>query len=112
MKLDSLMRDPGPSIYYDPDFRNVLEAHMTELRSNSTDILNVEPAAAYKYEFDFFSLLANYSVPDHYHWIVMRMNKFDSPTANTRDLSVLMLPDQRQISRIVSSHKTTRKITQ
>lgn len=111
MRIDSLMRDPGPSVYYDQDFRNVLEAHMTVLRQSAAEFLNVDPASAYKYEFDFFSLLAYHKVPDHLHWVVMRMNNFHSPTDNTREIASLLLPDQRVVSRILSSHRTTRKIT-
>lgn len=110
MKVDSLMRDAGPSIYYDPDFRNVLEAHMTYLRNTSNEYIAVEPSAAYKYEFDFFSLLAFYKVPSHLHWVVMRMNNYASPTDNGRDLTALMLPNQKLLSQIVSSHKTIRKL--
>lgn len=111
MPVDNLMRDAGPSIYYDPDFRNVLEAHMTVLRQTSTEQIVVEAAAAYKYEFDFFSLLFYHGVPAYLHWIVMRMNNFTSPTDNKRDIGNLILPDQRVVSRILSSHKTSRKIT-
>jgi len=110
MLVDNLMRDPGASIYYDPDFRNVLEAHMTVLRQNVREIVAIDPAAAYKYEFDFFSLLSFHKVPDNMHWIVMRMNNFTSPTDNDRTISNLLLPDTQLVARIASAHKTKRTI--
>lgn len=112
MKVDSLMRNLGASIYYDPDFRNVLEAHMTYLRTHPTTVtLNIDPSKAYKYEFDLFSLFAEMNIPTYLHWLTMRMNQMTAPTDATRELDFLLVPDQTTVSRIAQSHRTTRKIS-
>ena len=53
MSINSLMNDEGPKIFYDADFRNVIEAHLRILRVHpNTAVLDIEPQKAYKYEFD------------------------------------------------------------
>lgn len=112
MKINELMVDPGPSIFYDSAFRNVLEDHMTFLREHSQTIqITVEPTQAYRFEHDLFGLLAHYNVPVHFHWLVMRMNKMTSPTDSHRDINTLLVPDHTVVEHIRQSHMTRRRIT-
>jgi hypothetical protein len=111
MQVDNLMVDPGPSVYYDSAFRNVLEDFMTYLRTNpSTISINIEPIDAYKYEFDLFSLLNKYNIPPYMHWIVMRVNNFTSPLEVTRKLNTLRIPNESVINTIRQSHLTVSRI--
>jgi hypothetical protein len=111
MKIDSLMVSPGASIYYDADFRNVLEDHMTYLRQHSsTAQIDVEATKAIKYQFDLFGLLREYRVPEQLHWLTMRMNNMTSPTDATADISSLLVPDHTEVGRIAQAHQTTRRI--
>lgn len=111
MFIDNQMIDDGPSDYYDDTFRNVLEDYMSVLRNdtNST-IMLIDASKAYKYEFDFYSLLSSYSVPVQYHWLIMRLNKMVVPTEASRELRSLIIPDFQTVERIRQSHKTVRKI--
>lgn len=112
MQVNNLMNDSGPLDYYDPAFRQVLEDHLTYLREHpSTTILTIEPARAYKYEADLFSLLSAYSVPVHYHSLIMRMNKMVVPTEATKDLRSLLVPEFSIVERIRQAHVTTRKVS-
>lgn len=111
MLVDRLMYDEGPADYYDPAFRNVLEDHMTYLRTDSkTQMIAIDPARAYKFEFDLYSLFASYNLPAHLHWVTMRLNSMLSPTELTRDLGTLLVPDTLTIERIRQAHVTTRRI--
>ena len=112
MQIDTLMLDPGSAIYYDDDFRRVLEDHMTVLRTaQSTRVLNILQADAYKYEYDLYSLLLQYAVPAYMHWIVMRVNNMTAPTDATRTITSLLYPNATLINQIRQSHLSVRRIT-
>ncbi len=107
MQINSMQVSFGPNIYYDPVFRNVLEDHMSFLRTHpGTKILNIEPIYAYKYEGDLSGLLTQYRIDVKLHWIIMRMNNYYSFSENNENLSSLIIPDGDSIERIRESHKT------
>jgi len=111
MQIDNLMIAAGPSIYYSQSFRDVLEDHLTYLKNHSTtNVLSIEPMKAYKYEFDLYSLLREYNIPTHLHWLVMRLNDMVSPTDATVKIDHLIIPDFSTVDRIRQSHVTTRRI--
>ncbi len=86
----------GPDIYYDPSFRNVVEDHMTYLRTRpDNQVISIEPMVAYKYAGDYFGMLLHHKVFTHHHWIVMRINGLISPQ-DYRDtmLSFIKPPDK------------------
>lgn len=112
MQVNSLMMNPGPTIYYNDVFRSVLEDHLTLLKNHSeTKVITVEPMIAYRFEFDFFSMLSYFGLPSHLHWLIMRMNDFLSPLDNTRDLTNIIIPSGTTVDTIRQSHMTTRKIS-
>lgn len=112
MKIDSQLVDSGPSIYYDPAFRNVLEDHLTYLRTHEkTQLIAVDVMQAYRFEGDLNGLLSYYRVPVYLQWLVMRMNKFTSPLDASKDLISLIVPDYTTVEQIRQSHMTVRRIS-
>ena len=110
MLIDNLLLNPGPNIYYDSQFRIVLEDHMTYLRNlNTTRRIEIDIQNAYKYEGDLFGLLFTLNINPHLHFIVMRLNNMRSPTEYTNEIRSLLIPDETQISRIISAYKTKNK---
>lgn len=112
MQIDALMLNDGPTIYYDEDFRNVMEDHMTLLRTSATtQVIAVDPGKAYKYEFDLWGFLTEYNVPVELHWIAMRMNQMTSPMDFGPAVETMLIPDPGVISKIQQSHSTTRVLS-
>lgn len=110
MLIDQLQKSTGPSIYYDPSFRNTLEDHLTYLRqSKETNILTISPFHAIKYKGDLFGLLIQYGVPNEYHWLVMRINNMVSPTDIDEKISTLSVPSYSLVERIRSTYVTQNK---
>jgi hypothetical protein len=114
MPIDDLMLDPGPTIYYNDEFRRVLEDHMTVLRTSAgTRIIDIDAGTAYKFEADFYGLLVQLNVPLHLHWVVLRVNNMTNPSEfkvpRTEGIE-LRIPDPNAIGQILQSHRTTRKI--
>lgn len=109
--IDSLMSDQGADVYYSDGFRNVLEDHMTYLRTHQlTRVLDVTPKQAERFEYDLIGLLNELEVPVTLHWIVARMNHFDSIHEVPADLGSLLAPDPKEISKLLQSYNTTNKI--
>lgn len=110
--IDYLMLSEGANVYYTDGFRNVLEAHMTYLRSHpSTRVLDVTPKQAEKYEYDLIGLLNELQIPVHLHWVVARVNNFNSLNEVPADLVRLLTPDPKEITQLQQTYQTSSKIS-
>jgi hypothetical protein len=113
MDINSLSINPGDSVYYTPEFMNVLEDHLTYLREHpKTRTESITPHEASKYTGDLISLLNVRNVKPEYHWIIMRLNNFTNYSDIDENLNTLLYPDFEEIDRIKLSHKTLNKIKQ
>lgn len=109
--IDSKMLDQGSDAYYSDDLRNVLEDHMTYLRTiASTIAMQVTPMQAVKYRMDMGGLLNDLRVPVQLHWVVARMNNFNSLSVVPEDLVQLLVPDVREVAQLMQSHTTTQRL--
>lgn len=113
-KVDRFMTDGGPAVYYDDGFRQVVEDHMTYLRTHpKTTLLTLDATklgTLYKYEADLYGFLSEFGVPRKLHWIVMRMNGYFSPTELEMSLTSLMVPDGTIVEQLVQTHRSTNKM--
>jgi len=111
MTLTTLMVDPGPDIFYDPQFRHVLEDHMTWLRENHSEPLVLRPDEAYQWRGDFFGLLSKKGVARQYHWLVMRLNQYTSPNEFIETIPAILVPNFSVIGKIAQSHNSLPRIS-
>lgn len=99
--LESVLTDDGPSVYFSEKFRSMIEANLTYLRNSGNVYTSpIDPDKAYRYEYNFYGLLREMSVPKHLHWIVMRVNGLTDPAEFQRDTSILWIPDITLIERL------------
>ena len=111
MKVDQYLTESGSSIYYDNDFRNVLEDHMTFLRNHPlTSVITLDANKVYQFEFDLFGLFRFYQIPVQLYWLTMRMNNRVSPQDNVKNIEILLVPDHNTVAQIAQSHTTTKRI--
>jgi hypothetical protein len=111
MFIDNIAIKEGPTVFYDTDFRAVLEDHMTYLRGHeSTTTMAVGPNEAYRWTADLFGLLNSRGVAAYLHWVVMRMNSFNSPTEMDETVSSLIIPDPRALNLIRNIYVTRAKL--
>lgn len=109
--IDTLLLDRGPDVYYTDGLRNVLEDHMTYLRTASTTLrMEVTPMQAHRYELDLMGLLNELNIPLRLHWVVARMNNFDSLHDVPADLTALLVPDEKEVNRLVQSYTSTTRV--
>lgn len=112
MKIDQLMHDPGAPLFYNPDFRRMVETHLVWLRSlSSENRLQIDPAKAYKYTADFYGLLQEEAIQAQHHWITLRLNNYTAPTDYLGDRLEIIVPDLTAVERLVRAFSTVpRKI--
>lgn len=112
MSIAALMSDDGPKVFYDQNFRRVLEDHMHYLRSHSsTETIEIDGYIANKHHGDLVGVLMHYELPPHMHWIVMRMNGLTSPLQYADSNLSLMVPAQPVISTLLKRYRANQKIS-
>lgn len=103
MNINSKIINTGQDIWFDPTFKSVLEDHMSYLRNHpNTQVKLLEPNLVIKYRFDLYSLLNECNIEPKYHWLLMRMNKINSPIDDFRLLEFIIIPDLTIVTRILS----------
>jgi hypothetical protein len=106
------MFNDGPSIYYNPSFRVVLEYHLEWLRTRPRTVQAEIPLnMALRHEFDLFGFLKEIGIPEQLHWIVMRVNGLTSPEQFRTDSPVLLIPDIADIDELRTTFTTVHKIS-
>lgn len=111
MKIDALLRGTDELTYYDQSFRNVLEDHMTFLKTHPATVSRqVDSSLAYRYEYDFYGLLTFFGVSVHLHWLIMRMADMTNPMESTRGLTYFLVPDPDVVERMRSNHEMSHRI--
>ncbi len=111
MDINNHAHSSGPSIFYNDDFRAIIEAHIEYLRTHSdTRTLYLEPHIVYKYEFDMYGLLMHYGIQPFMHWIILRMNGLYSLTNFPTNLSELLVPSEQSLNIIRQIYQTTHSI--
>lgn len=107
MSILSKFTAPGQDIWYDPNFKAVLEDHMTYLREHpNTTVQVLEPNSVIKYRFDLYSLFRAYGIEQQYHWVIMRMNRFNTLTDDISQLDSFIVPDFNVVVQILSHYNS------
>lgn len=80
------------TVYYNDEYIKFIEDNI-RFFNNPTDLklIPVEPAKAYKYEGDFYGLLSHLNIPLHHHYLMMRLNGYDSPTEYKGDTKSIVI---------------------
>lgn len=111
MKVDQLMFNAGATLWYDENFRHVLEAHMNYLRTTgNVASVEVSPHKADIYRGDLFGFLNEVGIDPQYHWVIMRVNEIFSPHDFGDHITTLLVPDQQVINRVFTAYRTNNRI--
>tara|TARA_B100000767_G_C19660299_1_gene490662 strand:+ start:646 stop:981 length:336 start_codon:yes stop_codon:yes gene_type:complete len=107
MQLTQTMNSEGADLYYDSNFRSVLEDHVPLLKNEaSTELITVNPSTAYKFEYDLCGYLASIDIPHHLHWITMRVNGWNKDT-DFYNPSTIRIPHRTSVDRIKQMYETS-----
>lgn len=109
--VSTLLADPGPSIFYDPDFRYTLEAHIQYLINDPAATRQIPENDDYiRYNADFYGYLNHIGMPKYMQWITMRMNGMDDPMQFNRSVGQLTIPAQATLATLRTRYTTLQTI--
>jgi hypothetical protein len=101
MDLNELMIDLGDDTFYDKDFMDVLEAHMSSLReSRETNSISVDSHAAVVYTGDLYGYLNSLKINPSLHWIIMRVSGLFNPFEFGVNNYSLRIPSSSDLDKI------------
>jgi hypothetical protein len=110
--LESLISTSPGEIFDTPEFRNVIEDHLTWLINHQgTGSKAVTAHQIEVYDFDWIGLLQALRIPADLHWIVIRMNGGTSLTDVPQELRSVLIPDQSVVQNLVLLNASTKRIS-
>jgi len=107
MSIINQLVPEGPPIYYTVEFKRVLEDHLDFIKQHSTTTsIAVNPALAFKHEYNLSGYLLAIDIPLKLHWLVMRLNGFFSDT-DFINVAVLHIPSDRTVQQIKQLYESS-----
>lgn len=108
MKILKQLTDRGHAAYYDEEFRALIEAHLPYIRNDSrTHEIVVDLAKTAVYRGDFYGFLTQVGISPEFHWVIMRLNRMNTPMQFDSSITTLLIPDESQIRMIEMQYRTT-----
>jgi hypothetical protein len=109
-RLQDRLEDPGAAVYYEPGFRQIVEDHLTFLRSHdTTESSSIRPRIANACHGDFYCVLSHYNIPREFHWINLRINGLTSPLDYDSSMNQMLLCSPLTIKRLVKMYRANRR---
>lgn len=106
MRIDNLTQTVE-NIENDPLYLATLESHLSYLKKMDTAVTNsITPRQSYKYEGDFYGLLSDMRIDKSYHYIILRMNNYTSPTDYKGEVKDIVIPDLAEVDLIKNIYMT------
>lgn len=103
MGIIGLQTQIGEDVFYDEDFRNLIDSHLTYLRNlNTTQVISFEPFLSYKYEGDLNGLLTELKIARKYFYPIMKMNGYNHTGDLKGTITTLIIPDLAEIESLAS----------
>lgn len=109
--IENLAGRASADIFDTPEFRNIIEDHLTWLINHPNNVS--QPVTAHQidvYDFDWTGLLRSLDVPSDLHFVVIRMNGGISLTDVPNDLRSLRIPDLAIIQNLVTLVSSSKKV--
>lgn len=93
--------------FYEEDFCQVLDSHLTYLRENgNTTVRVVDNKYMGAFLGDFYAILSNMQIDPRYHRIIMLLNGLTNPINYDGQLKQIFIPDLTLIDVIFSVYNT------
>lgn len=97
MDINNLAETTNP-VYSDPKFIDLVESHMTYLRSHpNAGHLTITPLEADIYTGDFYGLLQSYHFPSWAHYLILRVNGYLSQTDYDGKYMTFLIPPMDEV---------------
>lgn len=107
---DKKMAPQGDEIYYDPDFRLIVESGLNVLISRAAAREEIPLDLFYQFEGDFYGYLTTIGIQPYYHFIHLRMNGMTNPNQFAKEMRdpnnpevrpTLIRPNDNEVAELV-----------
>lgn len=105
MKINSMV-PVIDNTYFEHDFLNMIEDHLTYLRENKITVEAVSNLQSIKYQGDLYGLLDNLGYQKKYHLAIARVNGFKNSNDFSGEETQLIIPDISYIDILRQIYKT------
>ena len=102
--MSSQIRKTSNPLYIASNWRNTVEDHMLLLKELS-EIHRVLPHDAHRFHQDLAAYLFHIGVPEHMHWITLRLNDFLYNWDFTENTEFLLLPSEEIVTNLLSDYR-------
>lgn len=110
MPIQELMTNEVAQVFCDPAFRDTVESVLNIIKANNNNrVLEVKPALAYKFEYDFYGLLVEMKVPTNLHWLTLRVNGYRDPRDYLASHEHLVIPTEDDLNYVRRMYKTRKQ---
>lgn len=98
MDILNLQMPSGDQTYYEDEFLTIIDSHILYFRSLPNSLIQtLDPNLVYKYEGDFYGLLSQMKIPKKYHYAILKINDFRSPSDLTLEQKSIIIPPLDEI---------------
>jgi len=106
MQIHDLSNDIGELIYSTHEFKILIESHLTYLRTTNITTTAVDQQKNYKFEGDFYGLLAELNISKEFHYVIMRVNGYESSSDFKGDVEYIVMPDLAEVQMLANILET------
>lgn len=112
--LSYLVSDEAPAIYYEKEFKEVLEQHLPQFRALAlgehqlSTIL--EDNIALKCDGDFRKVCVEMRIPQHLQWLTLRINNLKNYADYKKTMKSILLVENDLLQRLRLIYSTTHQI--
>ncbi len=120
LTIRTIDKEPGDPVFYEEDFRTLIENHMLYIRTyQGTTTTGIPGSECVRFIGDFYGLLKNRGYAPEKHYLMMRVNGFNSSSdfgmdeerfrINEQTNFQLVIPNESIIQNFVDQYKVSRK---
>lgn len=100
--LDSLALNGGNTIFHTEEYMRYISTHVPYLKENGAGSAEINPGLAYKFEYNFFSLLVELQYDFEDFVVLLLVNGFRCPTEMRKDFKQLIVPNPEVLANLKS----------
>jgi hypothetical protein len=112
MSLIDKLFNPGPEVYYDPEFRNVFEDHLNWLLNTKQSSFTsevVDDNTAGRFAGDWRGLMLAMNKEPYMAWYHMRVNGYSSTTEYPGHQTTIRLISNTEVDKLAAQFRTKKK---
>lgn len=111
MPINDLKTNVAAQVFCEQGFRDSVESVLSIIKANQSNrLVQIEPGDAYKYEYDFYGLLAHLGIPPSLHWATLRVNGYRDPRDYLVNHDQIIIPTEDDLIYVRRMYKSRKGV--